>query len=49
VPADHKSYTRLIIASALVDALAGLELAYPTLSRAELREFAAARRESARD
>jgi PPK2 family polyphosphate:nucleotide phosphotransferase len=44
VPADHKWYSRLIIGSAIVDALEGLRLAYPRLSRGELRELAAARR-----
>jgi PPK2 family polyphosphate:nucleotide phosphotransferase len=44
VPADNKWYARLVIGAALVDALEGLELEYPRLSRAELRELAAAKR-----
>ena len=44
VPADHKWYARLIIGTAIVDALESLRLAYPKLTRAELRRFRAARR-----
>jgi PPK2 family polyphosphate:nucleotide phosphotransferase len=44
VPADNKWYARLVIGAALVDALERLELDYPRLSRAELRELAAAKR-----
>ena len=44
VPADHKWFTRLVIGAALVDALEGLRLEYPKLSRAELLELDAARR-----
>jgi len=31
VPADHKWFTRLVVASAVIDALASLKLAYPEL------------------
>jgi PPK2 family polyphosphate:nucleotide phosphotransferase len=44
VPADNKWYTRLVVGAALVDALESLRLAYPRLSRAELRGLARARR-----
>jgi PPK2 family polyphosphate:nucleotide phosphotransferase len=44
VPADNKWYARLVIGAALVDALEGLGLEYPRLSRAALRELAAAKR-----
>jgi PPK2 family polyphosphate:nucleotide phosphotransferase len=44
VPADHKWYTRLVVAAALVDTLAGLGLEYPKLSRDAARAFADARR-----
>lgn len=44
VPADNKWYTRLIVGAALVDALESLRLAYPKLSRAELRDLSAAQR-----
>jgi polyphosphate kinase 2 (PPK2 family) len=32
VPADHKWFTHLVVVEALVDALSGLNLHYPTLS-----------------
>src|SRR5262245_23260163 len=35
VPADHKWFTRMIVAAAIVDALESLDLAYPTLSEAQ--------------
>jgi len=44
VPADNKWFTRLIVASAVVDTLAGLDLAYPSVDKAKLREIAAARK-----
>jgi hypothetical protein len=31
VPADHKWFTRLVVAGAIIDALEELELAYPTV------------------
>jgi PPK2 family polyphosphate:nucleotide phosphotransferase len=45
VPADHKWFARLVIASAIVDALADLDLAYPQLDAAKRRELQAARAE----
>ncbi len=47
VPADHKWFTRLVVAAAVVDALAALELAYPKVDAAKRRALAAARRELA--
>jgi PPK2 family polyphosphate:nucleotide phosphotransferase len=44
VPANNKWYTRLVIGAALVDTLESLGLAYPKLSREELRELARAKR-----
>jgi PPK2 family polyphosphate:nucleotide phosphotransferase len=44
VPADRKWYTRLVVAAVLVDTLAGLDLAYPKLTRDAARAFAEARR-----
>ena len=44
VPADHKWYAHLVVAAAIVDTLASLELGYPKLSRETKRAFAAARR-----
>jgi hypothetical protein len=45
VPADHKWFTRLVVAATVIDALAGLDLQYPTLSEADRGELAKARRE----
>jgi len=43
VPADNKWFTRLVVAAAIVDALQGLDLAYPTVDAAKRKELAAAR------
>jgi PPK2 family polyphosphate:nucleotide phosphotransferase len=43
VPADNKWFTRLVVAAAVVDALASLDLAYPTVSEARRAELRAAR------
>jgi PPK2 family polyphosphate:nucleotide phosphotransferase len=44
VPADNKWYTRTVVAAAIVDGLASLDLRYPKLDRAKLAELAAARK-----
>ena len=44
VPADNKWYTRIVVAGAIVDALARLDLHYPKLDKAQLAELAAARK-----
>jgi PPK2 family polyphosphate:nucleotide phosphotransferase len=44
VPADHKWFTRLVVASAIVDALEGLNLSYPKLDAARNKELAEARK-----
>jgi PPK2 family polyphosphate:nucleotide phosphotransferase len=44
VPADHKWFTRLVVAAAVVEALAGLDLHYPRLDAAQRRTLATARR-----
>ena len=44
VPADHKWFTRLAIARLVVEALEGLDLAFPKASRAHLGELAEARK-----
>jgi PPK2 family polyphosphate:nucleotide phosphotransferase len=44
VPADHKWYTRLVVAGAIVDAMEGLGLEFPSLPPERTRELAAARR-----
>ena len=43
VPADHKWFTRLVVVSAILDALAGLDLAFPTVEPDRLKELEAAR------
>ena len=45
VPADHKWFARLIVAAAIIDALEGLNLAFPAMDREKLRTLAAARKE----
>jgi PPK2 family polyphosphate:nucleotide phosphotransferase len=45
VPADHKWYTRLVVAAAVVEAMLGLDLHYPKVGPAQRRELVAARRE----
>jgi PPK2 family polyphosphate:nucleotide phosphotransferase len=44
VPADNKWFTRIIVASAVVDTLASLNLAYPKVDDAKLKEIAEARK-----
>jgi len=44
VPADHKWFTRLVVAAAVIDALAALDLRYPEVPPERRRELAAARR-----
>jgi PPK2 family polyphosphate:nucleotide phosphotransferase len=43
VPADHKWYTRLVVASVIVETLQSLRLQYPPVDAAKRRELAAAR------
>jgi PPK2 family polyphosphate:nucleotide phosphotransferase len=45
VPADHKWFTRTVVAAAVIDALASLDLHYPVVSAAARKELAVARRE----
>ena len=44
VPADHKWFTRLVVAEAVCDALDALGLAFPKIDAARRKELAAARR-----
>ena len=44
VPADNKWFTRVVVAAAVIDALAELDLKYPKVSEAKLKELAAAQR-----
>jgi polyphosphate kinase 2 (PPK2 family) len=48
VPANKKWFARLVVAAAIVDALEGLDLAFPKLSTAKRREITAGRRLLAR-
>jgi PPK2 family polyphosphate:nucleotide phosphotransferase len=43
VPADNKWFTRLVVAAAVVDAIAGLDLHYPRLGPAQRKALAEAR------
>jgi len=44
VPADNKWFTRVVVAAAVIDTLASLDLAYPKVDKDKLKELAAARR-----
>ena len=44
VPADNKWFTRIVVAAAIVDALASLDLHYPKVGREKLAELAAAKK-----
>jgi PPK2 family polyphosphate:nucleotide phosphotransferase len=44
VPADHKWFTRMVVAAAVVDCLGGLGLAYPTVDAAQKAALAEARK-----
>ena len=39
VPANNKWFTRVVVAAAVIEALASVDLAYPTLDQAKLREL----------
>lgn len=43
VPADHKWFTRLVVAAAIVEKLNGLNLEYPSLTKGELKELEGAK------
>jgi hypothetical protein len=45
VPADNKWFSRVIVASAVIETLAGLDLAYPRVEKAKLAEIAKARKD----
>lgn len=42
IPADHKWYSRIVVAGAIIDALDSLKLAYPEASEVQKRELALA-------
>jgi PPK2 family polyphosphate:nucleotide phosphotransferase len=44
VPADNKWFTRVVVAAAIIDALASLELHYPHVGKAKLKELAEVKR-----
>ena len=43
VPADNKWFTRVVVASAVIEALDSLDLAYPEVGKDQLKELAVAR------
>jgi PPK2 family polyphosphate:nucleotide phosphotransferase len=45
VPADHKWFTRLVVAAAVIDSLLSLDLHYPEMSASDRQELEQARRE----
>ena len=45
VPADHKWFTRLVVAAAVIETLSSLNLDYPKLSKNNLKELAKAKKE----
>jgi PPK2 family polyphosphate:nucleotide phosphotransferase len=44
VPADNKWFTRLVVASAVIDAMASLNLSYPKMDEEKLKELAAVKK-----
>ncbi len=44
VPADNKWFTRVVVASAVIETLASLDLAYPEVDQSKLKELAAAKK-----
>ena len=49
VPADHKWFTRLVVASAVNEALEALDLKFPRISRARQKEIELARKSLERE
>ncbi len=48
VPADHKWFTRMVEAAAVIEAMAGLGLKFPALGEEKLKDLAGARKSLAR-
>jgi hypothetical protein len=44
VPADNKWFTRTVVAAAIVDALASIDLHYPKVDRTRLAQLAEAKK-----
>ena len=49
VPADNKWFTHIVVAAAIIDALASVKPAYPTITQEKRKELAAARRQLAKN
>ena len=49
VPADNKWFTRAVVAAAVIDALASLDLNYPKVNKAQLKELATAKKHLRRE
>jgi len=45
VPADNKWFTRVVVAAAIIDALASLDLHYPKVDKTKLEELAVAKKD----
>jgi hypothetical protein len=45
VPADNKWFTRVVVAAAIIDALASLDLHYPKVDEKKLEELALTKKE----
>ena len=45
VPANHKWFTRLVVVAAVIDALEGMNLAFPTVNREKRKELAEIQRQ----
>ncbi len=43
VPADNKWFTRVVVAAAVIDAIASLNLQYPEVTEAQRKELAGAK------
>ena len=43
VPADNKWFTRAVVAAAVIETLASLDLKYPEVDKDKLKELAAAK------
>ena len=44
MPADNKWFTRVVVAAAVIEALASLDLHYPSVGKEKLKELAAVRK-----
>jgi hypothetical protein len=49
IPADDKKFARTVVAAAVIDALNGLDLAFPAVDDEQKREMGRARRMLARE